>query len=204
MMRGMRLVLNIIWLVLSGFWMFLAYLLAGVLLCIPIITIPWAIASFRVGLYALWPFGRTIVDKPGAGVVSFLGNVIWVIFAGIWLAIGHIVTGVAMCLAIIGIPLGIASFKLVPISLMPLGKDIVDVDAARGAVPIVRACARPLSPRRRPAPVAAAGSPAPTRRRRTPTRTGRTRARRKRCASRRWPRRCPRTPRDRRPTSPRA
>ncbi|HBS75814.1 MULTISPECIES: YccF domain-containing protein [Microbacterium] len=135
----MRLVLNIIWLVLSGFWMFLAYLLAGVLLCIPIITIPWAIASFRVGLYALWPFGRTIVDKPGAGVGSFLGNVIWVIFAGIWLAIGHIVTGVAMCLTIIGIPLGIASFKLVPISLMPLGKDIVDVDAARGAVPIVRA-----------------------------------------------------------------
>ena len=139
MMRGMRLVLNIIWLVLSGFWMFLAYLLAGVLLCIPIITIPWAIASFRVGLYALWPFGRTIVDKPGAGVGSFLGNVIWVIFAGIWLAIGHIVTGVAMCLTIIGIPLGIASFKLVPISLMPLGKDIVDVDAVRGAVPIVRA-----------------------------------------------------------------
>ena len=139
MMRGMRLVLNIIWLVLSGFWMFLAYLLAGVLLCIPIITIPWAIASFRVGLYALWPFGRTIVDKPGAGVGSFLGNVIWVIFAGIWLAIGHIVTGGAMCLTIIGIPLGIASFKLVPISLMPLGKDIVDVDAARGAVPIVRA-----------------------------------------------------------------
>ena len=135
----MRLVLNIIWLVLSGFWMFLAYLLAGVLLCIPIITIPWAIASFRVGLYALWPFGRTIVDKPGAGVGSFLGNVIWVIFAGIWLAIGHIVTGVAMCLTIIGIPLGIASFKLVPISLMPLGKDIVDVDAVRGAVPIVRA-----------------------------------------------------------------
>ena len=85
------------------------------------------------------PFGRTIVDKPGAGVGSFLGNVIWVIFAGIWLAIGHIVTGVAMCLTIIGIPLGIASFKLVPISLMPLGKDIVDVDAARGAVPIVRA-----------------------------------------------------------------
>ncbi|GAA1955083.1 YccF domain-containing protein [Microbacterium aquimaris] len=133
----MRLLLNIIWLVLSGFWMFLAYLLAGVLLCIPIITIPWAIASFRVGLYALWPFGRTIVDKPGAGVGSFLGNVIWVVFAGIWLAIGHIATGIAMCLTIIGIPLGIASFKLVPISLMPLGKDIVDVDQAR-AVPVVR------------------------------------------------------------------
>ena len=129
----MRTVLNIIWLVLSGFWMFLGYLLAGVLLCIPIITIPWAIASFRVGVYALWPFGRTIVDKPGAGVGSFLGNVIWVILAGWWLAIGHIVTGVAMCITIIGIPLGFASFKLVPISLMPLGKDIVPSSQVRVA-----------------------------------------------------------------------
>jgi uncharacterized membrane protein YccF (DUF307 family) len=129
----MRTILNIIWLVLSGFWMFLGYMLAGVLLCIPIITIPWAIASFRVGVYALWPFGRTIVDKPSSGVGSFLGNVIWVILAGWWLAIGHIVTGVAMCVTIIGIPLGIASFKLVPISLMPLGKDIVPVDQVRVA-----------------------------------------------------------------------
>lgn len=129
----MRTILNIIWLVLSGFWMFLGYMLAGVLLCIPIITIPWAIASFRVGVYALWPFGRTIVEKPTSGVGSFLGNVIWVILAGWWLAIGHIVTGVAMCITIIGIPLGIASFKLVPISLMPLGKDIVRTDAVRVA-----------------------------------------------------------------------
>ncbi|WP_417561650.1 YccF domain-containing protein [Microbacterium sp.] len=123
----MRTLLNIIWLVLSGFWMFLAYLLAGVLLCIPIITIPWAIAALRIGVYALWPFGKTIVDKPNAGVGSFLGNVIWVIFAGIWLAIGHITTGIAMCITIIGIPLGLASFKLVPVSLMPLGKQIVDL-----------------------------------------------------------------------------
>lgn len=127
----MRTLLNIIWLVLSGFWMFLGYLLAGVLLCIPIITIPWAIASFRIGVYALWPFGKTIVPKPGAGVGSFLGNVIWVIFAGFWLAIGNIVTGIAMCITIIGIPLGLASFKLVPISIMPLGKDIVPVEQVR-------------------------------------------------------------------------
>jgi len=126
-----RTLLNIIWLVLSGFWMFLGYLLAGVLLCIPIITIPWAIASFRIGVYALWPFGKTIVPKPGAGVGSFLGNVIWVIFAGFWLAIGNIVTGIAMCITIIGIPLGLASFKLVPISIMPLGKDIVPVEQVR-------------------------------------------------------------------------
>jgi len=120
-----RTLLNIIWLVVSGFWMFLAYMLAGVLLLIPIITIPWAIASFRIGAYALWPFGRMVVDKRDAGVGSLIGNVIWVVLAGWWLALGHIITGIGLFITIIGIPLGIASFKLVPVSLMPLGKDIV-------------------------------------------------------------------------------
>ncbi|GEP47227.1 YccF domain-containing protein [Microbacterium saccharophilum] len=121
----MRTLLNIIWLVLAGFWLFLGYVLAGVLLCIPIITIPWAIASFRTANYVLWPFGRMIVDKPGAGVGSFIGNVIWVVFAGIWLAIGHLLSGIALFITIIGIPLALADFKMIPISLMPLGKDIV-------------------------------------------------------------------------------
>ena len=124
----MRTLLNVIWLVLSGFWMFLGYLAAGILLCVLILTIPWGIASFRIRLFALWPFGRTIVSKPRAGLGSFLGNVIWVIFAGWWLALGNILTGIAMCLTIIGIPLGLASFKLVPISLVPLGKEIVPID----------------------------------------------------------------------------
>ncbi len=130
----MRIILNVIWLVLSGFWMFLAYLAAGILLLIPIITIPWAIASFRNGVYALWPFGRTIIDKPGAGVGSFLGNVIWVILAGWWLALEHILTGILLCVTIIGIPLGIASFKMVPISLMPLGKEIVSTSDPRAVL----------------------------------------------------------------------
>ena len=121
----MRTVLNIIWLILAGLWLFLAYVLAGILLCIPIITIPWAIASFRTANYALWPFGRTIVAKPSAGVGSFLGNVIWVIFAGWSLALSHIASPIALFITIIGIPLAIADFKMVPISLMPLGKDIV-------------------------------------------------------------------------------
>lgn len=121
----MRTLLNIIWLVLAGFWLFLSYIAVGVVLCIFIITIPWGIASFRVGVYSLWPFGRTVVSKPTAGVWSFLGNVIWVILAGWWLALEHIVTGILLCLTIIGIPLGIANFKLVPVSLMPLGKGIV-------------------------------------------------------------------------------
>ena len=129
----MRTLLNIFWLILCGFWMFLGYLAFGLLLCIPIITIPWAIASFRIGVYALWPFGQTIVGKPSAGVGSFLGNVIWVIFAGLWLAIGNIAFGIALCITIIGLPLGIASFKLVPVSLMPLGKEIVPADSVRVA-----------------------------------------------------------------------
>ncbi|MFT3871478.1 MAG: YccF domain-containing protein [Nocardioides sp.] len=127
----MRTLLNIIWLVLSGFWLFLGYLLAGVILCIFVITIPWGIASFRIANYALWPFGRTIVSKPTAGAGSFLGNVLWVIFAGWWLALGHIISGVALFVTIIGIPLAIADFKMIPISLMPLGKEIVPTQ--RGA-----------------------------------------------------------------------
>ena len=132
----MRTLLNLIWLVLSGFWLFLGYVAAGVVLCILIITIPWGIASFRIGVYALWPFGRTVVAKPTSGAFSFLGNVIWVILAGWWLALAHIVSGIALCITIIGIPMGIADFKMVPISLAPLGKEIVptgggDFDQAR-------------------------------------------------------------------------
>ncbi|MGW4211448.1 YccF domain-containing protein [Lentzea sp. NPDC004789] len=123
----MRLILNVIWLVLAGFWMAVGYAVAGLICCVLIITIPWGIASFRIANYALWPFGREVVDKPGAGTGSLLGNIIWIIVAGLWLAIGHIMTGIALCVTIIGIPLGLANFKLVKVSLVPLGKEIVDV-----------------------------------------------------------------------------
>ncbi len=121
----MNTLLNIIWLVFSGFWLFLGYAVAGIICCILIITIPWGIASFRMANYVLWPFGRQVVQSPTAGMFSFLGNVIWFIFAGLWLAIGHIVSGVALAITIIGIPLAIADFKMIPISLAPLGKSIV-------------------------------------------------------------------------------
>ena len=124
----MRILLNVIWLVFGGFWLALGYFAAGIICCILIITIPFGIAAFRIGIYALWPFGKTVVDKPTAGVGSMIGNVIWVIIAGVWLAIGHIVTAVAMAITIIGIPLAVANLKMIPISLMPLGKEIVDVD----------------------------------------------------------------------------
>lgn len=124
----MKTILNVIWLVLCGFWMALGYVLAGIICVILIITIPFGIASFRMANYALWPFGRAVVRKPTAGSMSMIGNVIWILVAGWWLALGHITTGIALCVTIIGIPLGIASFKMVPISLLPLGMDIVDTD----------------------------------------------------------------------------
>jgi uncharacterized membrane protein YccF (DUF307 family) len=129
-----RLVLNILWLVLSGLWMFLGYMLVGVLWCITIIGIPFGIASFRIGLFALWPFGRTVVKKPGAGVGSGIGNVLWLILSGIWLAIGHAITGAILCITVIGIPLGLANFKMIPVSLWPLGQDIVPVDSVNAAL----------------------------------------------------------------------
>lgn len=122
----MRTLLNLIWLIFAGFWLALGYFFAGIICCVLIITIPFGIASFRIAGYALWPFGRTIVDAPDAGAPSLLGNIIWFIFAGLWLAIGHLITGVALCVTIIGIPLGLANFKLIPISMMPLGKIIVE------------------------------------------------------------------------------
>ncbi|GAA4489350.1 YccF domain-containing protein [Rhodococcus olei] len=131
----MRLILNIIWLVFGGLWLALGYFVAGVLCCILIITIPFGIAAFRIGLYALWPFGKTVVDKPTSGVGSLIGNVIWLVLCGIWLAIGHVVSAIAMAITIIGIPLALANLKMIPISLMPLGKEIVDVRSTQGSQP---------------------------------------------------------------------
>jgi uncharacterized membrane protein YccF (DUF307 family) len=125
-------ILNILWLVLCGFWMALAYVVFGLIACILIITIPFGLASFRIAAYALWPFGRTIVRRPGAGIASAIGNAIWIIVAGLWLAIGHLISGCLLCLTIIGIPFGIANFKMIPVSLVPLGRQIVKT----GAVPV--------------------------------------------------------------------
>ena len=122
-----RLILNVLWLVLSGFWLALLYVFAGLVMCLLIITIPFGIASFRIAGYALWPFGRTVIRRDDAGVASAVGNLVWLIFAGIWLALGHIVTGALLCITIIGIPFGVANFKMVPISLTPLGRQIVQI-----------------------------------------------------------------------------
>jgi uncharacterized membrane protein YccF (DUF307 family) len=123
----MRLILNVIWLVFGGLWMAAGYLLAALVSFLLIVTIPFGFASLRIASYALWPFGRTIVDKPTAGNGALIGNVVWVLLFGLWLAIGHLVSAVAMAVTIIGIPLALANLKLIPVSLMPLGKEIVPV-----------------------------------------------------------------------------
>jgi len=126
-----RLLLNVIWLVFGGLWLALGYALVALVMCILIITIPFGIAAGRMALFCLWPFGRTLVRKPGAGAGSLIGNVVWIVLAGWWLALGHLTTGVAMCITIIGIPLGLANFKLIPVSLTPFGREIVDIGQAQ-------------------------------------------------------------------------
>lgn len=126
----MRTLLNIIWLVFAGFALALGYVIAGIVAMVLIVTIPFGIASFRMASYALWPFGRTVVDRPGAGAWSTIGNVVWILVAGWWLALGHVVTGVLLCLTVVGVPLAIGSWKMIPVSLLPLGKQIVPVGSA--------------------------------------------------------------------------
>ena len=122
----MKTLLNIIWLVFAGFWMAVGYLVAAVLLAITIIGLPFAKQSLKLGGYALWPFGRALVQSPTRHKsLSAIGNVLWFVLAGWWLALGHIVTGIALCLTIIGIPFGIADFKMAGAALVPFGRTVI-------------------------------------------------------------------------------
>ncbi|WP_030244427.1 YccF domain-containing protein [Streptomyces sp. NRRL S-350] len=132
-MKAIKFILNVIWLLFCGIWMALAYVLAGIICCVLVITIPFGIASFRIAGFILWPFGRTAVERPDSGAASFVGNVIWLVFAGWWLAIGHLITSIPLFLSIIGIPFGWANLKMIPVSLMPLGREIVPTDQEWGA-----------------------------------------------------------------------
>jgi uncharacterized membrane protein YccF (DUF307 family) len=124
----LRLILNVIWLVLCGWWMAILYFLAGLVAFILIITIPFGIAAWRIGGYVLWPFGRQIEWRRDAGIPSLIGNIIWAILLGWELALAHLLAGIGLCLTIIGIPLGLANFKIIPISLVPLGVRITSGD----------------------------------------------------------------------------
>lgn len=129
----MRLIGNIIWLVLAGFWLAIGYAFAALVSVVFIVTIPFAVPSLRLAGYALWPFGRTVVHHPERGVaLSQLGNVLWFIFAGWWLVLAHLVSGILLMLTIIGIPLGVADFKMAGLALAPFGKQIVNASELRG------------------------------------------------------------------------
>ncbi|WP_406383245.1 YccF domain-containing protein [Streptomyces sp. NBC_01618] len=132
-MKPLQLILNILWVVFCGFWMALGYAVAALICFILIVTIPFGIASLRIAGFVLWPFGRTTVERPDAGAPSCVGNVIWLVFAGWWLALGHLLTSIPLFVSIIGIPFGWANLKMIPISLMPLGREVVSTDEAFGA-----------------------------------------------------------------------
>ncbi|MGW9348563.1 Uncharacterized membrane protein YccF, DUF307 family [Nocardiopsis flavescens] len=125
-MALLRFILNIIWLFVAGFWLAVGYAFAGIICFILIVTIPFGVASFRMAGYALWPFGRELVRRPGAGTGSTVLNVIWVIIAGWWLTLGHIATAIGLAVTIIGIPMAWASIKMIPVALAPFGNEIVE------------------------------------------------------------------------------
>ena len=124
----MKTLLNIIWLLLCGFWLALAYIFFGIIACILVVTLPAGVACFRIANYVLWPFGREVVPAPGAGAMSGISNVIWFLVAGLWLAIDHVLTALLLAVTIIGIPLAIANIKMIPLACFPFGKQIVSSD----------------------------------------------------------------------------
>ncbi len=128
----LRFIGNILWLVIAGWSMCLGYLVAGLLLAVTIIGIPFAIASWRLAFFVIWPFGRTAVHDPNrVPGVSAIANILWFILAGWWLALGQVLTGVLLCVTIIGIPFGIQSFKLAGLAMAPLAREIVSTDDPR-------------------------------------------------------------------------
>jgi uncharacterized membrane protein YccF (DUF307 family) len=129
----MRPLLNVLWLVLAGLWLALGYVLAAVIMAITIIGIPFAKQALKLAVYALWPFGRTLVptDTRHKGL-SVVANVLWFLLVGWWLALEHLIVGIVLCITVIGIPLGIGSFKMAGAALVPFGKEVVELsDLAR-------------------------------------------------------------------------
>lgn len=127
----MRILLNIIWLVVSGLELAIAYAIAGVVAVVFIITIPLAVPAFRLAGYALWPFGRAVVDRPGAGGGALLMNIVWFVVAGWWLVLIHLAVALLLALTIIGIPFAVAVLKMSKLALAPYGKDVMELRHAR-------------------------------------------------------------------------
>ncbi len=125
----MRFILNVIWLLFGGFWLAIGYVVAGILACLLVVTIPVGIASFRMARYVLWPFGKAVVPSGGSAVVSGVANVVWFVIAGWWLALLHIATAITQSLTIIGLLNAVVGLKMIPVTCFPFGKRIVDRDS---------------------------------------------------------------------------
>lgn len=123
MLRG---IVNIIWLIFAGFWLAVGYAIAGFLACLLVVTIPFGVASFRLAGYVLWPFGRDVVRLPHASGWSAIGNMVWFVVAGMWLALGHVLTAIPLALSVVGIPMAYANIKMVPLALTPFGRRVVE------------------------------------------------------------------------------
>lgn len=121
----MKTLLNVIWLLLSGLWLAIGYLIAAIIMFVLILTIPFGVQALKLAGYSLWPFGRGVVKRPDAGGASVVGNILWLILCGWWLALGHIVAAFFLAITIIGLPLAYANVKLVPIALWPFGREVV-------------------------------------------------------------------------------
>jgi len=127
-MSTTSLLLNVLWIVVGGFYMAAGWLIAAVIMMITIIGIPWARAALTMALYTMLPFGHTVVDRPtgiGSGPLGFLGNLLWLVLAGWWLALGHLITALLFAVTIIGLPFAWAHLKLAGLALWPIGKDVV-------------------------------------------------------------------------------
>jgi uncharacterized membrane protein YccF (DUF307 family) len=134
----MRLIGNILWVVLGGLFLALGYALAGLLMFVFVITIPFGIQAFKLASFSLWPFGRVLVARPGAGrATSFVGNVLWFVFGGLWMAIGHLFSALLLAITIIGIPFAVAHLKLARVAAWPFGYTIVPASMASGSEAVV-------------------------------------------------------------------
>ena len=136
-MSLLSLILNVLWIITGGIWMAAGWLLACVLMAITIIGIPWARAAYNIAVYTFLPFGRTVVRRDqvggedlGTGPLGIIGNVIWLVLAGWWLALGHLLTAIPLAITIIGIPFAWAHLKLAGLSLWPIGRTVIDTDDA--------------------------------------------------------------------------
>ncbi len=136
-MTAVQFLLNLAWIVFGGIWMALGWVIAGIIMAITIIGIPWARASFNIAIYTLLPFGQKAVSRAeylgqediGTGPLGAIGNIVWLVLAGWWLALGHLLLAIVLAVTIIGIPFAWAHFKLASLALWPIGKMIVPIDA---------------------------------------------------------------------------